>query len=57
MVVSSSVPYTNRALPHLLTADNGTKEKVLVRPANMPGIWGIPDIDLMASLGSEHDGR
>jgi hypothetical protein len=32
----------------------GTQEKVLVRPANMPGIWAIPDMDLRASSGGEH---
>jgi hypothetical protein len=35
---------------------HGTQEKALVRPANMPGIWGIPDIDLRASSGGEHGG-
>jgi hypothetical protein len=35
---------------------NGTQEKVLVRPANIPGIWGIPDMDLRASSGGEHGG-
>jgi len=30
-------------------SEAGTQEKVLVRPASMPGICGIPDINLAAS--------
>jgi hypothetical protein len=40
----------------MLRAVFGTQEKVLVRPANMPGIWGIPDMNLRVSAGAEDGG-
>ena len=47
------IPHASRGV---LRSQIGTQEKVLVRPVNVPGIWGIPDIDLRASAGGEHGG-
>jgi hypothetical protein len=33
-----------RTLLQTLRSQIGTQEKVLVRPANMPGMWGTSDI-------------